>query len=330
MTEVDALKYGVGALLYCPANQTNIIRVITEGRIRPPYSVALCLEDAIADASVQEAELQAVQTVKTLTEAAKSQSFYLPKLFIRVRSAEQLLKLSGVLAEEGCTVTGYILPKYSADNAKAYHQALLEANVRAGVRVFMMPILESREFLMLSSRTEALAAVRASIDEMRPYVLNVRIGGNDFCNYYGVRRNTDQTIYDIGILRSVISDIASMFLDAYVVSAPVWEYFDSGKDDRWRTGLRRELAMDRLNGLIGKTAIHPSQVEEINRSLQVSAEDFQDAQHILHWEQTKFGVEKSADGSRMNEFKTHRVWAKKIMLLAELYGLEQENEENEA
>lgn len=312
------MGYGVGALLYCPANQTGIIRVVTEERLEPPYSVALCLEDSIADTAVEEAEQQAVKTVKTLAAF----SGYQPKVFIRVRSAAQLGKLSGMLAAEGCSVTGFILPKYTAENADAYHQAILEAN-RSG-KVWMMPILESPEFLIPSTRAQALEAVREKIDSMRPYVLNVRIGGNDLCNYYGLRRRSDQTIYDIGILRSAISDIAGMFLDAYVVSAPVWEYFDTGTDDGWLEGLRRELELDRLNGLTGKTAIHPSQVAEISRSLRVSAEDLRDAQQILHWDSADSGVARSTDGSRMNEVKTHGNWARKILCLAEMYGVKQE------
>lgn len=318
MTEIMKLGYGVGALLYCPANQTGIIRVVTEGRIEPPYSAALCLEDAIADTAVEEAEQQAVQTVKALAAC----SGYRPKVFLRVRSAAQIGKLSAMLAAEGASVTGYILPKYTAANADAYHQAILEANKQG--KVWMMPILESPEFLRPSGRAQALAEIREKIDSMRPYVLNVRIGGNDFCNYYGLRRQADQTIYDIGILRSAISDIAGTFMDDYVVSAPVWEYFDTGTDDRWRTGLRRELTLDRLNGLVGKTAIHPSQVAEINRSLRVSAEDYRDAQQVLHWNRAASGVAKRTDGSRMNEVKTHQTWAQKMLCLAELYGVEQE------
>ena len=51
MNELE-LKYGVGALLYCPANNPAIVTQIAEQRIKPPYSVALCLEDAIADNAV--------------------------------------------------------------------------------------------------------------------------------------------------------------------------------------------------------------------------------------------------------------------------------------
>ncbi len=49
----------------------------------------------------------------------------------------------------------------------------------------------------------------------------------------------------------------------YVVSGPVWEYYDG---PGWESGLRQELEDDRLCGFVGKTVIHPKQIELVNEA----------------------------------------------------------------
>ena len=42
---------------------------------------------------------------------------------------------------------------------------------------------------------------------------------------------------------------------------------------------------------------------------------------IADWQDGKAGVKKSWDGTRMNEVKTHAKWAKRVLTLAEIYGV---------
>ena len=140
---------------------------------------------------------------------------------------------------------------------------------------------------------------------------------------YGVRRTENQTIYDIGVIRDILVDILSVFSKEYVVSGPVWEYFGSDANDAWAQGLSKELKLDRANGFIGKTAIHPSQLPIIFDSLKVRRADYDDARRILEWKSTQYAVEKSSDGTRMNEVKCHGKWAEKIVILGEIYGIKE-------
>ena len=326
MTDEIQLKYGVGALLYCPANNHSIVRQIAEQRVKPPYSVALCLEDAIGDCAVEQAEEQMIRSLAEIEQLVGT-GVYVPKIFVRVRTPEHLLCVYGRLGKLYSLLTGFILPKYSTDNALAYNQAIVAINKVSDKKLYMMPILESRDVLNILTRRNALSILRQSIDRVGEYVLNVRVGGNDFCNIYGLRRPVSNSIYDIGIMNSVLSDIANVFAADYVVSAPVWEYFENDRDredDRWLAGLRKELELDKLNGFVGKTCIHPSQIEAVNQSLQVSESDYLDAMDILGWKNAERGVAKSADGGRMNEVKCHRTWAAKTMALAMIYGVRSE------
>ena len=120
----------------------------------------------------------------------------------------------------------------------------------------------------------------------------------------------------------LLIDIVTTFATQYVVSGPVWEYFAG---EGWDTGLRRELAQDLLSGFVGKTVIHPNQIPVVNDMLKVSRRDYQDACHILGWEQDAgLLVSASPDATRMDEFKTHSNWANRILHLAKAYGIREE------
>ena len=194
------------------------------------------------------------------------------------------------------------------------------------LKSYVMPTLESRMIAEIRSRVRTLTVLKEVIDSMREYVLNVRVGGNDFCNLYGLRRSVRQTIYDIGVVRDILVDILNVFSVDYIVSGPVWEYFGNDPDGDWAKGLRRELALDRLNGFVGKTVIHPSQIPLVAESLKVSRSDFEDAEHILHWEDTTLGVAKSADGSRMSEVNCLGRWADRVSALGRIYGIREDFE----
>ena len=313
--------YGVGALLYAPANHETVMDHVIAGEIEGPYSLALCLEDAISDQAVEEAQQLAVASVKRVWNAAKTKQFYLPNIFIRVRSAEQMEMVFDQLEESQETLAGFIAPKFSCRCAQGYLDALARIQQKAGRNVYLMPILESQDLIDLETRRTHLCKLKRQLDGVKPSILNVRVGGNDFCKEFGIRRRPDESIYQISCISSVLGDIIACFGREYVVSGPVWEYF-TGPDEAWKDGLIREVRMDLLNGFVGKTVIHPNQVPVVNEMLKVSGEDYKDAKEILGMREHKqVLVSKSAEGSRMNEFKTHERWAQKILTLAEIYGV---------
>lgn len=314
------LKYSVGALLYSPALNVKVAESIISEKLGNKYSLAICLEDTIADSEVELAEEQLVITLNKIQKAQKVKDFYLPKIFIRVRSPKQLLKIADTLKETQNIVTGYIFPKYSVDNAREYNNAVMYLNKSSNRTIYMMPILESRDIVDFSTRETVLDTLKKEIDNVKEYVLNVRVGGNDFSNEFATRRHYDESIYDVLPIAQLLGDILTVFSREYVVSGPVWEFFASDNDE-WKTGLKRELKLDKLNGFVGKTVIHPKQIEVVNDALKVSNKDYQDAQEILGWDESGVQVGKSFAGERMNEVKTHRNWALKTLTLAQIYGV---------
>ena len=312
MKEKKELQYALGGLLYTPGTKRSIVQKIKEHSIPNLTSLAFCLEDTINDELLKEAE---TTLGEILCELMKLDD--LPFIFIRIRTPEHLQYIANLYKDYQTIITGYILPKFDLSNIDEYILATYFINKEH--RTYIMPILETNMVASISTRRQTLLMIKEKLDSIKNWVLNVRVGGNDFCNLYGLRRSSSQTIYDIGVIRDIFVDIINVFSQDYVVSGPVWEYFGASE------GLRKELELDRLNGFIGKTAIHPTQLPLIYESMQVEQSDYDDAMRILNWD-LSIGVAKSENGKRMNEVKVHGKWAEKIVMLKNIYGIRPKKE----
>lgn len=311
--------YSVGALLYCPANNESIVNSIVNERFGSKYSLALCLEDTIKDDCLSQAEVSLVRSLINIHKARCSAEFYLPKIFLRVRSANQIPDLLNRLGGASEIVSGFILPKFSQENSDEFIRAVTSANEGSEHTFYMMPILESPSIINLKSRYDILYSLKEKLDSVEKLVLNIRVGGNDLCHYFGFRRHSDESIHGILPVSNIFSDIITVFGADYVVSGPVWEYYSGAA---WASGLERELREDRLCGFIGKTVIHPNQIELVNAAYKVEQKDYDDALSILNWDSdAPCLVSGSAFAERMNEYKTHSKWALKTIMLAKAYGI---------
>lgn len=316
--ENEIIPYKIGGLLYTPATNRTIIDKLKNHTIECLTSIVFCLEDAIGDAELPEAE----KNLREMLNALKGTE-NLPLIFIRVRTPCHLAHCYEYLDGSLDIITGFVLPKFDMSNIGEYFEVMEYINRDTDKPKYIMPIIESRLIAKSSNRLAELEKLKKQMDTMKKYILNVRVGGNDFLNIYGLRRSVSQNIYQIGMVRNILVDIASVFSGDYIVSGAVWEYYDNGIDDRWKVGLEKELKLDRLNGFIGKTSIHPSQLPLIWDSLRPTKSDFQDAEIILRWHD-KGGVSGSSDGRRMNEVKTHRNWARTTYILGTIYGVKED------
>lgn len=317
--DIFLLNYSVGPLLYCPAANKTVSDSIIEEKFGQNYSLSLCLEDTIDDSRVEEAEQILLHTFRTLARVRSEREFYLPKIFIRVRNPEQIPFLYEHLGESRALLTGFTVPKFSLENADAYIGRLLQVNASAPSPIYMMPILENPVMIHLKHRYEILYGIREKLEPVKSLVLNIRVGGNDLCHTFGFRRQVTETIYDIYPVAGILSDIMTVFGTEYILSGPVFEYYNGSQ---WEQGLENELQKDRLNGFVGKTVIHPNQIAVVNRAYMVSRSDYEDAMSILDWKPGSIlRVAGSAASSRMNEYKTHHNWAKRIIALSQVYGI---------
>ncbi|CAL9440001.1 HpcH/HpaI aldolase/citrate lyase family protein [Streptomyces sp. enrichment culture] len=343
------LSAALGATLYSPATRPSLDEDILKQGARGVVSMVLCLEDSIDDADVPVGE---ANLVRQLTDLEK-RSDDTPLLFIRVRTPEQIPDLVRRLGPAVRLLSGFVLPKFTEERGMPFLEALTAAEAASGRRLFAMPVLESPDLLYRESRVQTLEGIFRAVDKYRDRVLALRLGVTDFCSSYGLRRGPDMTAYDVQIVASVIADVVNMLARAdgtgFTVTGPVWEYFRvqermfkpqlrqspflEGQAVELRQkliehsmdGLLREISLDRANGLLGKTCIHPSHVLPVHALSVVSHEEFSDAQDILRPERCGGGVMRSAYTNKMNEVKPHRAWAERTLLRAEIFGVANED-----
>ncbi|MCF2528489.1 HpcH/HpaI aldolase/citrate lyase family protein [Yinghuangia soli] len=351
--EPAVLAAALGATLYSPATRTTLAADIAKQAARGVTSMVLCLEDAIDDGDVEMGEHN---LVAQLTEHAESGADG-PLLFVRVRAPEQITDLTERLGPALSALTGFVMPKFEPDSGARYLKALVEASLDSGRRLLGMPVLESPCIAYLEYRQRMLTELSALIAAHREHILAVRIGATDFSSAYALRRSRDLTAYDVHLVAGLIADIVNVFGRSdgtgFVISGPVWEYFPQGerlfKPQLRRSpfaeaedpaeavalrarlisadldGLIRELELDKANGLLGKTAIHPSHVAVIHAMSVVTHEEFSDATDILAESAAGGGVLRSAYTNKMNEVKPHRAWAEAVMRRAGAFGVANED-----
>jgi len=315
----SSIYYSVGALLYSPANNENIASAIINQKFGTKYSLALCLEDTIHDDYVAEAEQILIASISHLNKQAEKQAFYMPNIFIRVRNPQQIIQLYRNLGEHAARIKGFILPKFSLENADCYIQQIIKINERSQTPVYTMPIYENISIVDLRKRYDILYTLKDKLRAIEDRVLNIRVGGNDLCHIFGFRRHENESIHRIRPVANIFSDIVTVYGMDYVISGPVWEYYNG---ENWKQGLIDEIHDDRLCGFVGKTVIHPKQIAVVNETYKVPVKDYDDARAILNWDSTSHSlVSGNTAKERMNEYKTHSNWALRTLFMAEAFGI---------
>jgi citrate lyase beta subunit len=332
----DFLRLAVGSLLYTPATNRRLAEIICRLPWPGLAALGLCLEDSIGEAERQPARKNVTRQVRRVARLAAQGELpreNIPLLFVRVKDYAMLRELQPFFLETAPVLTGVILPKVNLARLRACLPVVAEINRQTAAPFYVMPILEDEEIVAAAERLSLLREMRDLLDQYYPYVLNIRIGATDCCGLYGLRRAVDTPSDRVGLLAAYIADIVRIFTlrDRYTVSAPVWEYFPSNLGaadlkENWAaapelTGLLAECKLDLQNGLMGKTAIHPSQLLPIQAMHTVEWETYADATEITEAAETARGVFASASRNKMNEPKPHESWARRILKQAAVYGV---------
>lgn len=344
-TDRSMLQYCLGATMYMPGNK-DFAQAIIDQKYKGLTSMVMCFEDACKLEDVPAAEVNSIALLDTINEAIEMGKFeykHLPLIFFRVRNVEQFKHFASMLKPEHVKlITGFNFPKFNASNGEDYYAHLRELNEKFGEILYGMPIIEDRCVAFKESRIQELIGIKEIIDRYEDLVLNIRVGGTDFSSVFGVRRGMSYTIYDMLTVRGCLCDILNVFTrdNQYTVSGPVWEYFRAEKKMRFQPlpefdfttalikheailndavdGLLRELILDKANGFIGKTIIHPTHLNYVNGMLAVVREEYEDALQVMN---TSGGVIKSSGGNKMNEIGPHKNWAEKLYYRAQAYGV---------
>lgn len=343
----------LGATLYAPGTRPKLADDVRRQSAAGVASMVLCLEDAISDDDVPAAEANVVRALNELGEDPPSAGDGPGLIFVRVRSAEQIPALvAGLTPAAADVLAGFVLPKFIEDSGEVSMAAVLRACDSLGRQLWAMPVLESPEVINRETRLETLLGVRRLVDKHADHILAVRLGATDLSGLYGLRRDRDLTIYDIAVVRDCIADIVNVCARGgdHVVSGPVWEYF-AQPERLFVSSLRvtpfatadladpvvqgpamrrdlvsldldrliKEVVLDKANGLIGKTVIHPSHVAAVHALYVVTHEEYEDALTVV--DGMTGGVRRSSYANKMNELRPHRLWAQAVLRRAEAFGV---------
>jgi citrate lyase beta subunit len=345
-TDRQILQYCLGATLYMPATK-DAVNVIMNKIIPGLTTIVLDFEDAISEEDLPKAENNVLVILDEISKGLKSNLISIddvPLCFLRVRDSMQFQTFTDQLTLDQIKIlSGFIFPKFTSGNGYAYLSHLQSLNKKYNEILYGMPILEAKELAYKEIRIYELFGIKNLLMSYKNFILNVRVGATDFSSIFGVRRGINYSIYDIMTVKDCLSDILNIFNrdgEDYVISAPVWEYFSAGKTQNIEVvkeeliqssllkrilivnetidGLLREVILDKANGFVGKTVIHPSHIKYVNAMQAVTKEEYEDAIQILH---TSGGVTKSLTSNKMNEINPHKNWAKKIYHKSMVYGV---------
>ncbi|PWW23710.1 citrate lyase beta subunit [Geodermatophilus normandii] len=344
-TSRGMLALALGATLYSPGTRPALDADAARAATVGATSVVWCLEDAIPHAAVPDAEVNVVAALQRISaRAAAGEQPALPLLFVRVRSAEQIRSIAVAAGPALAWLTGFSLPKATGATLAPMLEAIAEVGSATGQPLYGMPILETADLAWRETRADALADLAAVVDAHRESVLCLRVGGTDLSGLFGLRRDRDTTIWDVAVVRDCLADVVNRFTRGgdQVVTGAVWEHIPGPRlfkpqlrstpfSDQREGGLRqrmiagdldgliREVTLDKANGLLGKTVIHPAHVSVVNALLTVSRSEYDDALEILT-ARGRGGIAVSTNG-RMNEIGPHALWAELISRRAAVFGV---------
>lgn len=285
----------MGASLYVPVTHKDLQQIADGELLGDLRSVIFCTEDAVAESELSYALFSLSLVLQQMPERTNTERF------VRVRNPEVMKR---VLAMPGVEkLTGFVLPKITHHNFDAYFRQVRKTHF------MLMPTLETVEvFDDAEMKQLRLCLERPGV---RDHILALRIGGNDLLALLGIRRPRHVSIYRTP-LGAVISKLVTIFRPyGFVLTAPVFEHLDNP------TLLAQEVEEDLAHGMVGKTAIHPSQVALIEQHYRVQHRDVDVALKII--DEASPAVFRMHDS--MCEVATHRAWAHGVLEQARVFGI---------
>ncbi|MFC5512983.1 HpcH/HpaI aldolase/citrate lyase family protein [Massilia jejuensis] len=284
----------MGASLYVPANHKDLLQVANGEKLPQARSLIFCTEDSVADRDLGWALFNLSVVLENMLPEIGAERF------VRVRSPEVLAR---VLTMPGARkLTGFVIPKATRHNFEVYYRLVRDTDH------MLMPTLETAD-VFSEREMEAFRDLLQS-PGVRSRILALRIGGNDLLALLGLRRPRGMTIYRTP-LGPVIARLVTIFRPhGFMLTAPVFEHLDLPDL------LDQEVTEDIAYGMVGKTAIHPSQIVPIEEHYKVKPQDLAVAHAIL--DENSPAVFKMHES--MCEVATHRAWAERLVAQSHMFG----------
>ncbi|WP_333878879.1 HpcH/HpaI aldolase/citrate lyase family protein [Methylobacter sp.] len=284
----------LGASLYMPAHRLDLMDCANGEKLETVRSMIFCTEDAVSHAELNSSLRHLGLCLQGFRDTPNRFRF------IRARNPEILARLLDLPDIE--KIDGFVLPKFNESNFHAYFDQLQDTSFK------VMPTLETRDVFDVGAMNELRQGLLQHDIFLR--ILMLRIGGNDLMNLLGIRRPRNMTLYETPLGHAIAQLVMVFKPYGFSLAAPVFEYLEDA------VTLQKEIQLDLAHGLIGKTAIHPSQVPVIEAMYGVNNEDYEMA----------LALNQSASPAvfrmhnAMCEVETHKQWGRDIIDRRQRYG----------
>ena len=293
MKKIQALK--LGGTLFVPALMKDIDSIISGKKYPSLKSIVIDTEDSINDDDIEKA-LESLRN--TLVKLKKSSLL----VFIRPRNIsvlEEILQYKNI-----DKIQGFILPKFSLKNADNYLFLLQKTEY------MIMPSIEGKELFEQSK----LIKLRKKILPLKEQVILIRFGLEDMLRQLKMRRECDESIFDMSVGSNVLGNFLAVFKgSSFDVSGGVYPCFKN------KNGFIKDVKRDLKEGLISKTIIHPNQIQPFNEFYKVTQTQFDEATSIVESKKAVF-----TRNGKMLETTTMQEHSKVILQRAKLYGVQNE------
>jgi citrate lyase subunit beta/citryl-CoA lyase len=243
------------SLLFVPAGRE---RMLEGAQASKADALVLDLEDAVPLRQKAAARILARRWIPKLASARR-------RVFVRVNSIASGMTRDDLMSAVGKGLAGIVLPKTeSPQDLRDLDVLLREAEMQHGVRpgdIRTIPLIESARGVL---RCEEI--VRAS-----DRLCGLSVGGEDYTYDIGVQRDAGGVA--LQHIRGVVVQVAA----AYGLT-PIDTPYAGYKDE---AGLVAETHLAKAIGLKGKYAIHPAQVDVINRIFTPSKDEIEQARRVI-------------------------------------------------
>ncbi|RKX80818.1 MAG: citrate lyase subunit beta [Spirochaetes bacterium] len=280
--------------LYCPGNNPKMI--INAG-LYGADGLVFDLEDAVAPEKKQEARI-------LLSQAFSEQIVPVEKSVVRINGPESDLWEKDLKELIPAGVRVIRIPKVENSNQVQEISGVIERieseNAVTSGAVVLQCILETP----LGVENVFL------IGDSSSRICSFSFGAEDYCNALGIQRGQD--LLPLDYPRSRIASAAAAF--GYSAYDTVWGFLDD------ETGLKADAVRAKSLGFVGKSLIHPDQIDIVNKVFSPTSEELADARSIFEKAGLTDGGATAVNGRMVDRPVLQR--AEKTIRLAEEYGVQ--------
>lgn len=230
-------------------------------------ALLLDLEDSVADDRQEIARKMVAEFLAANPDRSAQQ------LWVRINSLDTELALPDLAAVMPGAPDGIILPKvYSAAEVNRLSDFLLALEAREGL------VQGSTKILSVATETAAsLLTFDSYLKDVSDRLVGLTWGGEDLAAALGASTNRHPVTGDYDdpfLLARSLCLATARAIDVQAVGVVYVDFRDL-------EGLEKECLRDRRSGFIGKVAIHPAQVEVINRAFTPSEDEIAFARRVV-------------------------------------------------